>query len=187
MSKTLTLNLFGGPGIGKSTLANGVFTLLKMHGVNCEITPEFAKDLTWENRMKTLANQRYIFGKQYHRQWRVRDEVDVIISDSPLLLSLHYQPAHYGDSFSQEVIEAWNEFNNINFLLKRVKEYKTEGRTQTLEEAIKIDNDLELLLNHVRESYTEIPGDYTGINVIASAILADYFDKHLKIRFTGSK
>ena len=187
MQKTLTLNLFGGPGIGKSTVANGVFTLLKMHGVNCEITPEFAKDLTWENRMKTMSNQRYIFGKQYHRQWRVRDDVDVIISDSPLLLSLHYQPEHYGDSFSQEVIEAWNEFDNLNFLLKRVKEYKTEGRIQTLEEAIKIDNDLELLLNHVREYYIKIPGDYTGINVIASTILADYFDKTLKIRFTGNE
>ena len=186
MNKTLTLNLFGGPGIGKSTVANGVFTLLKLHGVNCELTPEFAKDLTWENRMKTLTNQRYIFGKQYHRQWRVRDKVDVIISDSPLLLSLHYQPAHYGDSFSQEVMEAWNEFNNVNFLLKRVKEYKTEGRIQILEEAIKIDNNLELLLSHVRERYQEVPGDYTGINVIASAILSDYFDTELKIRLTGS-
>lgn len=63
----LVVNLFGGPGSGKSTCAAGVFTLLKLSGVNAELVTEYAKDLTWEKRHVTLANQHYIFGKQLQR------------------------------------------------------------------------------------------------------------------------
>ena len=50
MNNSLTVNLFGGPGTGKSTTSAAVFSLLKMHGVNAELITEFAKDLTWEKR-----------------------------------------------------------------------------------------------------------------------------------------
>ena len=46
----LCVNLFGGPGIGKSTTAAGVFNLLKLHGIETELITEFAKDLVWEER-----------------------------------------------------------------------------------------------------------------------------------------
>jgi ABC-type glutathione transport system ATPase component len=57
MSETIMVNIYGGPGCGKSTTAAGVFTLLKIHKIDCELVTEFAKDLTWENRHKTLENQ----------------------------------------------------------------------------------------------------------------------------------
>jgi len=63
MSNTLIVNLFGGPSSGKTTMAAGLFCLLKMHGIDCELVTEFAKDLVWEERFKTLKNQQYIFGK----------------------------------------------------------------------------------------------------------------------------
>lgn len=69
--KTLIINLFGGPAAGKSTAATGIFCLLKMHWVRCELVTEFAKDLVWEERYKTLKNQQCVFGKQYHKIWRV--------------------------------------------------------------------------------------------------------------------
>ena len=73
--KKLVINIFGGPGCGKSTTATGVFSLLKLHGVNAEFVSEFAKDLTWEERYKTLKNQNYVSAKQHHRQWRLSDDV----------------------------------------------------------------------------------------------------------------
>ena len=42
----MIINLFGGPGTGKSTGAAYIFAKLKMCGVNCELITEFAKDMT---------------------------------------------------------------------------------------------------------------------------------------------
>ena len=44
----IVINLFAGPGVGKSTTAARVFAELKLKGVNCEMALEFAKDKVWE-------------------------------------------------------------------------------------------------------------------------------------------
>lgn len=120
-NNTLIVNLFGGPVSGKSTAAAGLFCLLKMHGIKCELVTEFAKDLVWEERYKTLKNQQYIFGKQYHKIWRVLNQVDVILTDSPLMLSIIYAPVDYPNSFTENVIDTINTLNNLNILLNRQK------------------------------------------------------------------
>ena len=51
-----------------------------MAGVNAELVTEFAKDKTWENNQKALANQVYVFGKQLYRITRCQDDVDVIVT-----------------------------------------------------------------------------------------------------------
>ena len=86
----LVINLFGAPGSGKSTGAAQVFSQLKLHGQNCELVTEFAKDLVWENNQKAFANQIYIFGQQSYRLSKMLDEVDIIITDSPLPISIMY-------------------------------------------------------------------------------------------------
>lgn len=67
------INLFAGPGSGKSTTCAGVFSKLKLAGVNCEMALEYAKDKVWEQSFHTLDNQIYIFGKQLHRLWRLKE------------------------------------------------------------------------------------------------------------------
>ena len=47
MKDTLIVNLYGGPGCGKSTGAAYLFSKLKMAGVDAEYVPEFAKDKVW--------------------------------------------------------------------------------------------------------------------------------------------
>jgi hypothetical protein len=167
--KMILVNFFAGPSSGKSTTAAGVFSLLKLHGVNCEYVPEFAKDLTWENRYKTLENQIYIFAKQQHRIWRLRGEVDVAITDAPLIQGLVYVSEH--PALTQLVMEQFNEFDNINFFLDRTKEYNPKGRSQTENEAIELDNKIihALIVNDI--PFMNINGDKDAINVATLAVL----------------
>lgn len=43
---TIYVNLYGGPGSGKSTTAAGVVSQLKLLSINAELVTEYAKDLT---------------------------------------------------------------------------------------------------------------------------------------------
>jgi len=165
----IVVNFFAGPGSGKSTTAAGVFSLLKLHGINCEYVPEFAKDLTWENRYKTLENQIYIFAKQQHRIWRLRGEVDVVITDAPLIQGLVYVSDH--PALTQIVMEQFDEFDNINFFLDRTKRYNSKGRSQTENEAIELDGKIihTLIANNI--PFLSINGDKDAINVATLAVL----------------
>ena len=48
MRKTLVINLFGGPGVGKSTMCASIFSKLKILGFECEMATEYVKDIVFE-------------------------------------------------------------------------------------------------------------------------------------------
>ena len=113
--KTIIVNLFGAPGAGKSTGAAYIFSKIKMAGVNAELVTEFAKDKVWEESKEVFNNQIYIFGKQSFKISRVMNKVDVIITDSPIILSSFYN----SDETIQEELDAlvmktFNSYNNMN-------------------------------------------------------------------------
>jgi len=143
---SLAINILGGPGVGKSTLASEVFVLLKKRRISCENIPEYAKGKTWEKAMVTLENQIYVFGKQHHSIFRVSGQVDVMIIDSPLLFSILYGKLEGGSSFYNLVLEEFHKYDNLNFFMKRETIYDESGRNQTKEEAIKIDKEIEKIL-----------------------------------------
>ncbi len=159
----LIVNMFGGPGCGKSTTAAGVFSRLKLDGYNVEYVSEFAKDLTWEQRSETLGNQIYIFAKQYHRLWRLTNKVDIVVTDSPLIMSLAY--GNPTQALIDLTVESFDSFNNINFMIDRVKGYNPKGRNQTEEQAIEKDIEIKNILELYTQSGIEYfaKGDKTGI------------------------
>lgn len=59
------VNIFAGPGAGKSTLAAYFYYKMKMAGVKVELVTEYAKDLTWRKDWETLGNQNLVFNEQY--------------------------------------------------------------------------------------------------------------------------
>lgn len=140
--KHKVINLYAGPGTGKSTTMAALFAEMKYRGINCEMIPEYAKDLTWEGRAgKVFAAQDYIFAKQHFRLYRVASEVDFIVTDSPLLLSLVYGESFNLPAFHTLVREAYGEYDNLNIYLKRSskKPYNPSGRNQDEEEAKILD------------------------------------------------
>lgn len=154
--KTLLINFYGGPGCGKSTICAGLFYQLKILGYNCEMALEFAKDKVWEESYKVLDDQIYILGKQFHKLYRLKDKVDIIITDSPILLGAYYQKTR-SKALEDLIIECRREFNNIDIFLERSTEYDPNGRMQTQEEAIEIDNGIKSLLQEKFIEYTSRP------------------------------
>ena len=152
---TLTVNFYGGPGAGKSTLTAGVFYHLKLAGVNCEMAREYAKDLVWEGRVKLLteARQSYIFSKQLKRLQDVAGQVDVVLTDSPLLLSAIYSR---NPVMRMLVKEHHDTFANMNFVVVREKPYQPIGRVQTEDEAQELDVRIEGLLSDMGEDFQTV-------------------------------
>lgn len=167
----LVVNFFGGPGSGKSTTAAGLFYNLKMFGCNCELVTEIAKDLTWEGRHRTLENQVYVFGKQVQKLHRLKGQVDVAITDSPIFLSSIYAPKDYPKSFNEFVLHLFNSMNNLNFYKNRNKEYNSAGRSQTKEEAVKIDNLIKQRLREHDIQFALVEGNRQSITTMTSIIL----------------
>lgn len=173
--KPIVINLIGGPGVGKSTIASGLFYELKRMGVNCELALEFAKDKVYEESFKTMDDQIYIFAKQYHKLWRLRDKVDVIITDSPLLISLHYMKED-SKYFNDLVVEQYFKFENLLFFINRTEDgYQTEGRLQTLDEAKTIDKSIKEILARRSEEISSYDIDRdTAIRTIMNILELTY-------------
>ena len=171
MKKPLVVNLTGAPGAGKSTGAAYIFTHLKQLGVNCELVGEFAKDKTWEHNMTALGCQEYVFGKQSYRLARCRDDVDVIITDSPLPLTIIYNtnPA-IEESLPKLVMDVFNTYENINVFLTRVKPYNPKGRNQTEAESDALSNEILNLYNKLGISYSMINGDADGYQSVVDFV-----------------
>lgn len=168
----LVVNLFGVPGAGKSTGAAYIFSQLKMKGINAELITEFAKDKVWENNTEVLKNQVYLFGKQSYRMSRCRDKVDVIVTDSPLPLSIFYNSDQVlGEDFNRTVMNVFNSYNNLNYLLLRVKPYNHSGRLQNEQESDNLKQPMVDLLNSRNIKYTEHDGYVEGYDEIVSDVM----------------
>lgn len=175
--KTIVVNLIGAPGAGKSTLAAYTFAKLKMLDVNCELVTEWAKDATWEHNDIALSNQIYVFANQYFRIYRCANQVDVIITDSPLVLSPYYNKnLNIHETLCELVRKINANYTNLNYFVKRVKRYNPVGRNQTEDESNQIAEELKKNMEEFGLKYTEIYGDLTSADVIietVTKILAD--------------
>lgn len=159
MSKII--NLFGGPGIGKSTQASGLYTEMKKNHMNVEYTYEFPKEVAWEGNISQLKDQFFITANQHRNISRLYGKVDYIIVDSPIILGIFYEqrygkgyPGHFYSmsGFGNFLFSLFKKYDNINILLKRNDEtYDPNGRIQNLQEAREIDEDIKetLLVNNI--------------------------------------
>ena len=165
---TTVINLIGGPGCGKSTVAAGLFYEMKRMGISCELVCEYAKEKVWEESFNTMKDEIYLFAKQLHKQWRLKGKVHFIITDHCLLNSVIYDKKA-SPSFVNLVFEEFNKFNNINFFITREKKYETAGRIETEEESIKLDQDFKDLFNKNNITYKEVSYD-TAVSEILKSI-----------------
>lgn len=137
---TKIVNLFGGPGIGKSTTAAALFAKMKNAGHRVELVTEYAKDLTYACERNRLDNQLHVLAEQDLRQRRLLGQVDYVITDSPLLLATIYAKAPFNSGwFIDAAIRLFLSYDNFNALLWREKPFAAYGRLHGEEEARCLD------------------------------------------------
>lgn len=140
----ININLYGGPGTGKSTSAAGLFYKMKTNNYKVELVSEFAKELTFSDDMTRLKDQLLILAEQHHRMFRLQGKVDYVIHDSPINMGQVYLddstiPADEFRAFNNVLFDRYNNFNI--FLKRNVKEHKYQeyGRSQSLLQAEDLD------------------------------------------------
>lgn len=154
--KTIVINLLGAAGAGKSSLAGELFGRLKKAGYSCEYVQEFVKKSVYEGNSAVLRNQLFVLANQYYNIDLLRNKVDIIITDSPLLLSVFYN--RYFDKtnafripdeiFEKLTMYIHSTFDNLNYFIKRNHVYKKEGRYQDESRVREEEKILEHLMNN---------------------------------------
>ena len=182
IKKPIIVNLLGGSGIGKSTISAEVFAKLKWEFVECEFVTEYAKIKVWEESFKVLEDQIYVFGKQLHNMSIVRDKVDVIITDCPLLLSLTYG-RHLPKCFKDLVLYEHNKLgHNLNILLERSEPFNPKGRVQkNIVEAIELDEHIKQVLIDNHLNYIKLMGSHETSNQILEIVMDHLNNQKTKV------
>lgn len=139
---SLVVNLFGGPGTGKSASAYHLTAKLKWQQVSVGLVREYVKGKVYEGNDQTLEHQTYVFGKQLHWVKRAARHVDVVVQDTSLLNSLIYHRDKTTVKFKELVWEEYNRFDNLNIYIERDHPYDPTGRQQTEEEALEVDRQI---------------------------------------------
>jgi hypothetical protein len=159
---TQVIDLYGGPGTGKSTSAALLYAFLKMGGVNTELVREYVKEWAWEGRVPGEFDQIYLLGKGVRKESLLYGKVDWVVSDSPVLLGVYYA-RQYGSKLIAEAVEtaAIKFYDNCkntgvvhhHIVLERTKKFNPLGRFQTETEAKKIDVELIKILEEFKIPY----------------------------------
>lgn len=159
------IELLGGPGCGKSTLAAGVFVELKRKGVPAEMIPEHVKYWAWDGHPVGPFDQIYLFGRQARYESRLYGKVDFIVSDSPVIMYPVYEEVYQHHSIIRESVLAFLKYtaesgiNRKTFYLPRVVGYEEQGRFETSEMLTTIDTHLKQFYDEQGYPYTVLGSD----------------------------
>ena len=100
------------------------------------------------------------------------DKVDVIVTDSPLPLSIMYnKDERLTENFNKTVVDVFNTYNNLNYLLLRVKPYNPIGRHQTEEESNALSSPIICLLEERQIPYVAVAGDISNYDKIVEDVM----------------
>jgi hypothetical protein len=173
------INLFGGPGIGKSGISAGITYELKKRHISCNNPYEFPKRLAWDNNIPAIKDQLYVFANQHRGIAESYGKVDYIVIDSPILFSTIYHtyytegyPAEfYGEEFHNFIISLHKRYNSINILLERGEtQHNDDERFQDIKQSIEIDTLCKKILDDNGFNYHTIKVDEFTVDKIITLL-----------------
>ena len=157
------INIYGGPGVGKSTLAARIYSDLRRRFVNVELIQEVVKQYVYAGRTLKPWDYVHTFGQQFEAEHLpLSSGVKTIVSDSPLFLQCIYAFENDSPVYAQlvDICRMFDEeYPVFNLLALRsgTTPYETLGRWQDRKEAEEVDKT-------VREHLDRHLIDYTPIN-----------------------
>lgn len=171
----ININLYGGPGTGKSTIAAGLFYRMKMKGKKVEYIQEYAKDLTYGKDLVKLSDQLLLLGEQHHRMFRVKGSVNYVIHDSPFIIGMAYASDELIPLKEYEalILQLYHRYTHINIFLERdITEHKYQeyGRSQTLDQAIEKDRLIKKWLSNNKIPYFSVKMGKSAVKEIYKII-----------------
>jgi len=157
--QALVVNLIGGPGCGKSIMSAKLFVKLKKKYISCDISFEYIKRKLREKALKVIESQIYIFGKQQFQLFTMRDEVEVIVTDSPIILSAIYDKTEC-PHLKALILKEFKSYRNLTYFIDRDEnvEYEQEGRYQDLKGAKEVDKMVKKFMDKNGIPYKVIKG-----------------------------
>lgn len=174
----IVINGYGGPGAGKSTACLEITAALKKEGYNAEYVQEYAKELVYEKDMEMLdgspEHQYEILKEQTRRMDRLYDQVDFIVTDSPVMLNTIYNK-QLTPEYESLVNELQEEYINYSFFMERdASNFEEEGRIHNLTESIEKDNEIKDMLQKNEIKYKTY--NHENINEIVNDAI-DFYEK----------
>lgn len=156
----MRINLFAGPGAGKSVVASQIFSHFKIKGYNIELVNEYVKGWAYQKIVPQSFDQYYIFSKQLRSEDIIlRTGVKNIVTDSPILMQLAYMKRN-GENYSpllQIAKDFESKYSCINILLERKDiSYQQYGRYENEPQAIQMDIIIENILKETNSPYKKI-------------------------------
>jgi hypothetical protein len=175
MSKII--NLFGGPGIGKSSIASGITYKLKKKHITCDNPYEFPKSLAWDENHSAIQDQLYVLANQHRGIVKSFGKVDYIVLDSPIILSIVYRSVYkrteypstlyQSEYFDKLVLDIHNRYDCINIVLRRgYGNHNEKERYQSLDESKELDYQIEKVLIENKISYYSVDVNDKSVNNI---------------------
>lgn len=154
MKPTIVVEFWGGPGSGKTTAAHQLFGELKNLHLEVEYLPEQIKRHAWMGKTLTRADILDAVSQQLIREVELIGHVDILVTDSPVEMSIVYNPELKIETFQnlREVFGNHKYRTQMPYYVPRTKKYLKQGRWQNEEEAKKIDDKVADLLQ--RYTYT---------------------------------
>ena len=163
--------LMGGAGCGKSTQCADFFAKLKSESISVEQVQEWVREgfsKGWIPRNNAWA-QSTIYEEQKRKEDCIPTLIQYMVTDSPTLLCYVYalqdakipQDNYLIIKMYEKFLEDLSRYDYV-FLCKREKPYVKDGtRTQTKEEAEKLDRTIIGILEQHNISYTVLSGTTT--------------------------
>lgn len=137
------VNLWGGKGVGKSTIMAGLFWELRRRGLSAVMIP----GEKWLEGDKTALLR---FAEAHHEISSHRGIHEIVITDFPLPLGIYYDKTK-SINFRALVMESWKEMTNLNFYIER------DPGSKVPEEWLQMDKDLRSILVSSSFPFTPVP------------------------------
>lgn len=176
------INLLGGPGLGKSTLAAFIFQQMKKEGYKIELVTEYIKTWTYIPRSPRSWDSFYCQMKQVHQEDVIlRSGMPLIITDSPIFLGCFYA-WHHGDPGVPMMLDVVKRFDqmypSLTILLDRgTIFYDPAGRYETQKQALEADQQLAI--------FAECHIKFETFSAIEHQAILDYVKQKIKEPVNG--